>query len=96
MTFPTAHNHPRTFVYAPGPKEKRTPPPARAAALAFIKAEIAAGRPFPDNRTLSQAMGWKSDGGAGHCLMCLYAIDGQIRFKDGVKGRPQQWELAEP
>ncbi len=46
-------------------------PPRQAEALAFIEAEVDAGRPFPSVSAIAKFMGWKNDVSAYDCLTRL-------------------------
>lgn len=91
MTYPA-----RTFVHVEGPRPKRAPPPQRARALAYIKSEVAAGRPFPTHTQITKHMCWRKEGSASHCLEGL-RHDGHVtaKLKRSVKGGTyREWSLA--
>ena len=72
------------FVYE-RERKKVEPPPQRATVLAFIKAEVAAGHPFPAPRDIAKHMGWRNEGSAREVLQKL-AADGHLtmrRIRDG-------------
>lgn len=50
------------------------PAPNREKLLRFIKAEIAAGRPFPSKRALAEHMGWKNQSSAADALWALVRV----------------------
>lgn len=73
----------RTFVYSREPAPMKEPPPQRARVLAFIRAEIAAGRAFPTAQAIAAHMGWKTAAGSYHVVMGLAVEDGQlVRYRD--------------
>ena len=89
--------HERLYVYDRTGPTKRQPPPQRAKVLAFIQAEITAGRPFPGPTAIAQHMGWSQVGSAKHCLTLLIGdgwIKRTVETSDG-DGRPRnKWELV--
>ncbi len=63
----------------------RKPVIGKAGVLAFIHAEIAAGKPFPSQQCIAEHFGWRSYS-AGDALMALAAA-GEIRV---VSRRPSR------
>lgn len=51
--------------------DEKALPAKQAEVLAFIKAEIDAGRGFPDDEAISQRMGWRYPTSARDCLYKL-------------------------
>ena len=84
-----------TYAYSPEAPPKQEPPPRRAEVLAFIKGEIAQGRPFPSPDAIRVHMGWRKTGSVSHALEALRSIDGQVRIKGGRWARPRVWELVD-
>ena len=91
--------HSRTFVYAPQActsKARRYPAsPQSDAVLAFVRAEVDAGRPFPHPRAIAAHMGWKNARSALDTLERL-ARNGLVVAKQ-VRNRMRRgrvWELA--
>jgi len=69
----------RQYIYTPPDQRPiRQPSPQRARVLAFIKAEIAAGRPFPSTRAIADHIGWARTESAANVLAAL-AVDGLLR-----------------
>ncbi len=72
-------------------------PPRQAEALAFIEAEVDAGRPFPSVSVIAKFMGWKNDVSAHDCLMrlvwrgCLSCVRAPSRED---RRRIHYWKLA--
>ncbi len=63
-------------------------------ALAFIKAEIAAGRSMPSGKDISEAMGWKNATSGNDVLMRL-AANGQLVVVDREqRGRGWRYQYA--
>lgn len=70
--------------------------PAQAAVLGFIKSEIAAGRGFPSERSISDHMGWIHTVSARDVLMALGA-NRHLRPVSRVpagRGCRYTWEVA--
>lgn len=66
----------RTYSHKPFPPQKK-PPLQRAKALAFIREQVAAGKPFPSNAAICAYMGWQAHQSVRHCLDGLSA-DGHV------------------
>lgn len=63
----------------------------RLKALAFIRAEIDAGRPFPSRAAIARHMGWKNLSSAADALWALVR-DGHLSAAQS--GRNFKWSLA--
>lgn len=63
----------------------------RTKALQFIRAEIAAGRPFPAHAAIARHMGWKNASSASDALWALVK-DGHLSAVQ--TGRNFRWALA--
>lgn len=61
--------------------------PARAKILAFIVSEMAAGRPFPTDRQISDYMGWAHPSAVRDCLAALMCAGMLRRVHVGKGGR---------
>lgn len=62
-------------------------PPQRLRVYLFIKSEIAAGRPFPSNRTIADHMGWKQTSSVADVLAALVKSKFLMRYWSGNKIR---------
>lgn len=62
--------------------------------LAFIKSEIAAGRPFPSRSAIAVAMGWRHDSSASDALMGLYRHGHLIVLKREKSGQGFRYHYA--
>lgn len=73
---------------------KKSKPLATDRVLAFIKAEIAAGRGFPAPSDITRHMGWSTSAGVNDTMIRLQ-LDGKIRLVERVKsGRGWRYHYA--
>lgn len=65
--------------------------PQRLKVYEFIKAEVKAGRPFPDNEAIRSHMGWKGKGSVSEVLRYLAQLDHVLNMHDagGTWRRPK-------
>lgn len=73
---------------------RREPSPTRARVLAFVKSELAEGRPWPSTTVIARHMGWSGHSVALDALNCL-KLDGHVRRLGHSDGRSPVWELVE-
>ncbi len=72
-------------------------PPRQAEALAFIEAEVAAGRPSPSMSSIAKFMGWKNTISAHDCLTRLAGrgyLSYERRTSREDRRRFYHWKLA--
>jgi hypothetical protein len=56
--------------------------PTEAKVLAFIRCELAAGKPFPDVAAVCGAMGWRDNPQAYHAMMALSGLGYIARWRE--------------